>query len=67
MIEYFYVHDSAKTSAKPQPTFLVPLIRLRDYFGVDGQNVRRTVQNFQEYKNFVADAVTVEPVGVTDG
>ena len=55
LIEYFYAHESAKTSARPVPAYQYPLTKLRDYFGVDAQNLKRTVLNSQEYKDFVAE------------
>jgi hypothetical protein len=55
LIEYFYAHESAKTTARPVPAYQYPLTKLRDYFGVDAQNLKRTVLNSQEYKDFVAE------------
>ena len=55
LIEYFYAHESAKTSARPVPAYQYPLTKLRDYFGVDAQNLKRTVLNSQDYKDFVAE------------
>jgi hypothetical protein len=61
LIEYFFEHESAKTSARPKPAYRFPLIRLRDYFGVDQKDVRRTVQGSQEYKDFVAERQRLQP------
>ncbi len=55
LIEYFYEHESAKTSASSQPRYGFPLFKLRDYFGFDQQSVRRSVLQSQEYKAFVAE------------
>ena len=55
LIEYFFEHESAQTSARPRPAYRFPLNHLRDYFGVDAKDVRRAVQGSQEYKDFVAE------------
>jgi hypothetical protein len=55
LIEYFYEHESAKTSARSQPPYRFPLQKLRDYFGKDEKYVRETVEQSQEYKEFVAE------------
>ena len=53
LIEYFFEHESAQTSARPRPAYRFPLNHLRDYFGVDAKDVRRAVQRSQEYKDYV--------------
>jgi hypothetical protein len=55
LIEYFCEHDLAKTSATSQPAYRFPLIRLRDYFGIDEKFIRKCVQQSQEYKDFVEE------------
>jgi hypothetical protein len=56
LIEYFFEHESAQTSARPKPAYRFPLNQLRDYFGVDAaKDVRRTVHGSQDYKDFVAE------------
>lgn len=60
LIEYFYAHESAITATSKQPAYRFQLIKLRDYFGVDAQNVRRAVLNSQEYKDFVAERQRVQ-------
>ena len=55
LIKYFYAHESAKTSARPVPAYPFPLNQLREYLGVDTQNLKRTVLNSQEYKDFIAE------------
>ena len=53
LIEYFYVHDSAKNTVHSRPDYKFPLLRLRDYFGIDQQSLKRTVMQSQEYKDYV--------------
>ena len=53
LIEYFYVHDSAKNTDHSRPDYKFPLLRLRDYFGIDQQSLKRTVMQSQEYKDYV--------------
>jgi hypothetical protein len=55
LIEYIGEHDLAKTSATSQPAYRFPLFKLRDYFGADEKNLKRYVQQSQEYKDFVAE------------
>jgi hypothetical protein len=54
LIEYFYEHESAKTSARSQPAYRFPLYHLRDYFGADSKNLKRVVEKSREYEEFVA-------------
>ena len=55
LIEYFFEQNSAKTSAKSNPAYRFPLNQLRDYFGKDAEYVKKTVENSQDYKDFVAE------------
>ena len=55
LIDFFYEHEIAKTSARSQPAYRFPLVKLRDYFAADEKNIRRCVQQSQEYKNYAAE------------
>jgi hypothetical protein len=55
LIEYFYEQNSAKTSATSKPAYRFPLNRLRSYFGAHEQNLKKTVENTQDYKDFVVE------------
>jgi uncharacterized protein (UPF0254 family) len=55
LIEYFFEQNSAKTLAKSKPAYRFPLNQLRDYFGKDVEYVKKTVENSQDYKDFVAE------------
>jgi hypothetical protein len=55
LIEYFFEQNSAKTLAKYKPAYRFPLNQLRDYFGKHAEYVKKTVENSQDYKDFVAE------------
>jgi len=55
LIEYFFEHESAITSARPNPAYRFQLNQLRDYFGKCANDVKRAVQGSQDYKEFVAE------------
>ena len=55
LIEYFFEHESAITSARPNPAYRFQLNQLRDYFGKCANDVKRAVQGSQDYKDFVAE------------
>ena len=55
LIEYFFEHESAQTSARPKPAYRFPLNQLRDYFGAHEQSLKNAVENSQDYKDFVAE------------
>ena len=55
LIEYFYEQNSAKTSATSKPAYRFPLNQLRSYFGAHVQNLKKTVEQSQEYKDFVSE------------
>ncbi len=55
LIDFFYEHEIAKTSAISRPAYRFPLLKLRYYFGSDEKYIRRCVQQSQEYKDYVAE------------
>ena len=55
LIEYFYEQNSAKASATSKPAYRFPLNQLRSYFGAYEQNLKKAVENSQDYKDFVAE------------
>ena len=55
LFEYFYEHESAKTSEKSQPPYRFPLIRLKTYFGGDENNLKKTVTSSEGYKAFAEE------------
>ena len=55
LIDFFYEHEIAKTSARSQPAYRFPLMKLREYFGANEQSIRVCVQQSQEYKEYVAE------------
>jgi hypothetical protein len=55
LIDFFYEHEIAKTSARSKPAYRFPLWKLREYFGAKEQNIRVCVQQSQEYKDYVAE------------
>jgi len=55
LIEYFYVRNSAKTSGTSKPAYRFPLNQLRSYFGTQEQNLKKAVENSQDYKDFAAE------------
>ena len=55
LIKYFFERNSTKKSATSKPAYRFPLNQLRDYFGKHAEYVKKTVENSQDYKDFVAE------------
>jgi hypothetical protein len=55
LIQYFFEHDSQKTSARSQPAYRFPLTALRDYFGAHTHDLRKAVMQSEEYKAFFTE------------
>jgi hypothetical protein len=55
LIKYFFERNSTKKSATSKPAYRFPLNQLRDYFGKHAEYVKKTVENSQDYTDFVAE------------
>ena len=55
LFHYFYEHESAKTSKQMRPAYRFPLCGLRDYFGVNGNDLKKTVLASEGYKEFASE------------
>ena len=61
LIKYFFERNSTKKSATSKPAYRFPLNQLRDYFGKHAEYVKKTVENSQDYKDFVAERQRLQP------
>jgi hypothetical protein len=55
LIEYFYEHESNKTSARSQPAYRFKLSALREYLGANTNDLRKTVLQSKEYRELRAE------------
>ena len=55
LIEYFYEHESNKTSARSQPAYRFKLSALREYLGANTNDLRKTELQSKEYRELLVD------------